>query len=270
LTLSPNPVAAGDTVTATVTVNVIPPGDVQPFGSLRFTIDGMPLDDPTPLNGETALVATLIPSVPGTYTVGISYSGDADTNSSSAAVDETVATPMPPAAPVAAPPAVPPLNKPSVAPTLAASSLREMASTLTTALARRGFAALTTTVETLTAPVSGILQQRVYSPGAPRSATTAASRATKPLLIASARHTFTAAGRGAVRLKLTSAGRKTTRHANSLKIAIVTRFSPSTGTAVVVVKRLTVKAKGKRSARTRVATRGDWRFVMIRARHRRG
>ena len=77
-----------------------------------------------------------------------------------------------------------------------------MASTLTTALRLRGFAALATTIGEAhgTGPAS---RQKVYSPAAPHAARAAA---TKPVMIASGRRRFTAAGAGTLRLKLTSCG----------------------------------------------------------------
>ena len=100
-----------------------------------------------------------------------------------------------------------------------------MASTLTTALRLRGFAALTTTIETIAAG-PGLLDQKVYAPAAPKRAR---APATKRVMIASGRHRFTAAGTGTLRLKLTAAGRRTIRHAKSLKLTIVTRFAPAAG-----------------------------------------
>jgi hypothetical protein len=121
-----------------------------------------------------------------------------------------------------------------------------MTSTLTKALGRRGFGALTSTVQTFTVPGPGLLEQKVYSPAAPKASSAAASR--KPVMIASARHRFAAAGTGTLRLKLTAAGRRAIRHAKSLKLAIVTRFAPRSGKAISVTKRVTVHAKRKRSA----------------------
>ena len=56
------------------------------------------------------------------------------------------------------------------------------------------------------------------------------------------------------------------RHAKSLKLAIVTRFTPATGKAVVATKRLTVRAKPKRSAAGRAGAARGWRLVGVRVR----
>jgi hypothetical protein len=53
-------------------------------------------------------------------------------------------------------------------------------------------------------------------------------------------------------------GRKAIRHAKALKLAIVTRFTPRTGSAVVTTQRLTAKAKVKRASSARAATASDW------------
>ena len=85
-------------------------------------------------------------------------------------------------------------------------------------------------------------------------------------MIASGRHRFTAAGTGTLRLKLTAAGRRTIRHAKSLKLTIVTRFAPAAGTAVVATKRLTVRAKPRRSATRRAGAARGWHIAGVRVR----
>jgi hypothetical protein len=191
-----------------------------------------------------------------TYHVVLAYSGDDSTEPSSTAVDVTVAAPTSTVTSA-------PSTQPSAATNVTASRLNAMAARLAAALRTRGFAALTTTAETLAASVPGLLEQKIYSPSAPKSATTAAAR--KPVLIASGSVRFTKAGRATLRLRLTSAGRKAIRHAKALKLAIVTRFTPRTGSAVVTTRRLTVtaNAKAKRASSARAATASDWGGVQL-------
>jgi hypothetical protein len=111
-----------------------------------------------------------------------------------------------------------------------------------------------------TAPGPGVLQQKVYSPNAPKAAA-ASTRKVKNVLLASAKRTFTAAGNGTMRLKLTAAGRKAIRKGKSLKIAIVTRFAPKAGQPTVAIRRVTVKAKRTKLAATRTLTPSGWRVT---------
>jgi hypothetical protein len=266
LTISPNPATPGATITYTAIVSVPPPGDVDPAGSLQFAIDGAPVGAAIGLGGGVIGFQGSLTAPPGnrTYLVAVSYSGDDDTQPSSASVAVTVAAPAPAPAPAVAGSAA--STAPLAPATLAVARLNAMTSTLTTALRLRGFAALGATTERLTAPGPGLLEQKVYSPAVPHAARAAA---TKPVMIASARRRFTAAGAGTLRLKLTSAGRRAMRHVKSLKLAIVTRFTPATGKAVLATKHLTVRAKPKRSARGRAGAARGWRLVGVRLTGRR-
>ena len=69
-------------------------------------------------------------------------------------------------------------------------------------------------------------------------------------MVASGRHRFATAGVGTLRLKLTNAGRRAIRHARSLKLAIVTRYTPTAGKAVTTTQRLTVRANGHKRGGT--------------------
>jgi hypothetical protein len=87
----------------------------------------------------------------------------------------------------------------------------------------------------------------------------------KNLLIAFGRRTFTASGKRALRLKLTATGRKALRQTKSLRITIVTRFTPVRGKPVIVIRRLTAKTKRKRSSATaRSAASSGWRVLNFR------
>jgi hypothetical protein len=261
LSLSPNPVAPGGSLTFQAMVGVVAPGRVDTFGSLQVTVGGVPLFAPIPLLGNAGFTGTIqAPTLPTTYHVVLTYSGDDNTEPSSTAVDVTVAAPT--STVTAAPSTQPstltsaPSTQPSAPTNVTASRLNAMTAPLAAALRTRGFAALTKTAETLTAPMPGLLEQKIYSPSAPKSASAAAAR--KPVLIASGSVRFTKAGRATLRLRLTSVGRKAIRHAKALKLAIVTRFTPRTGSAVVTTQRLTAKAKVKRASSARAATASDW------------
>ena len=249
LTITPNPATPGATISFSALVGVVPPGDVGPAGSLQFTIDGAPFGAAIGLGNGLIGYQGSLTAPPGnrTYLVAVSYSGDDDTEPSSASTAVTVAGPVPVAAPIATTAAS--VTKVAVA------QLRAMGSTLTTALRLRGFAALTRTTQTLRAG-PGVVVQNVYSPQAPRAARAAAK---KPVVLASGRHRFVTAGTGTLRLKLTSAGRRVIRHAKSLKVAIVTRYTPAEGKAVTVTQRLTVRAKGSKHGRAALAS--HWRLA---------
>ena len=248
ITSSPNPVAPGGTVVFTVTLTVNPPGDVAPEGTVQFTVDGAPLTDPIPLDGATGLTATVTaPTTPQTGTVRAAYSGDANTNPSAASLQQTVAAAAPPA---------------TAAKSVTVQQLTALMKTLTKALKGRGLAALTRTAQTFTAAGPGVLVQKVYSPRAPTSATQSKR---KNVLIAFGRRTFAVAGKRTLRLKLTAAGRKAGRQTKSLRITIVTRFTPVRGKPVIVIKRLTARTKRKRSPATaRSATSSGWRVLNFR------
>jgi hypothetical protein len=221
LTSSATTVGPGQNVDLTAMVAVQPPGDVPTFGSLQFTADGAPIGDPIPLDGAAGVQITVTaPTAPGTYTIGVTYTGDDNTNASSATPVQII---------------VPGPGGPN--PPTTKDALKAMGSTLIGALRKRGFAALSKTTEKFTAPGAGVLTQEIDSPKA------RASKAEKPIQIAKARRSFSGPGQGTLKLKLTAAGKRAIRKAKSLKIAIVTTYKPVAGEAVRVVQRLTVKAR---------------------------
>jgi len=233
LTVSPNPAVPGGTIAYAANVAVVAPGDVEPGGTLQFAIDGVPVGPGIPLGGGVNGFSGSLTAPPGdrTYSVSVTYSGDDDTEPSSASAAERVAAPTTTSTSS---------TSVSTAPTIRVSRLNAMVSILVAALRARGFSAFTSTVQSLTAPGPGVLEQKVYSPSAPKAAIAAAA---KRVLVASGRHRFATAGRGKLRLKLSSAGRRLIRHARKLRLAIVTRFTPTGGTPVVTIQRLTVRAK---------------------------
>lgn len=235
ITTSPNPVAPGGSLTVSAMVSENAPANLEPFGgfygALRLAVDGEAFGPPVPLaGGYYGFAVTLTaPDVPMQNTFSAHYSGDQNTEPSSASLVQVVGLPTTPGAP-----------KPS-----AKDQLKALNNALAAALRRGGFAALGKASQTFTAPAAGKLDLRVYSPKAPKSARASAA---KPVLLASVNRSFAAAGKAKVRLKVTRAGRRAMRRARSMKIAIVSRFTPSGGTAVVVTKSTTLKRSG--TART--------------------
>jgi hypothetical protein len=251
LTSSANPVEPGGKVTFTAMLDVAAPADLDPFGgpqgSFQFTLDGRPFGPPLPLEGYYGYDVTITaPAVPLTAVVGVGYSGDANSKPSSASLPWTVA-------PAATPPAG------GGATPSALSALNAMRTALATALRKGGLKALTSTQQAFNAPGPGVLDQKVFTPTAPKSALKAAK---KPVLIASATRRIAAAGPVTFKLKATAAGKRMLRKARSLKLAIVTRFTPSGGDPVIVVSRLTVKARAKQSATALFGWHG-WRVERL-------
>jgi hypothetical protein len=248
LTSAPNPVPAGGRVEFVATVAVEPPGDVAPHGSLMFSINGEPASDPIPLMGANGvIVEATAPEAPGTDAIEVFYSGDENTNPSGDGLMQVVAPLLP--------------SKPIPVPNEAMTGrLARMTAGLVAALRRRGFAALRRFRHRIAVDGPGELEQKVYSPQAPSSARAAAKR---NVVIASATRRFSAAGSATMRLRLTRAGRRALRRSKALKMAIITRFTPSTGTPSVVRQRLTVRARGRRG---RGATAGPlgWRVSQLR------
>jgi hypothetical protein len=272
---SVNPVVPGGEVDFTVDIGVLPPGAVAPFGTLAFTVDGVTVFGPVPVFGANRVVLrATAPGRPSTDTIGALYGGDANTNPSADSLTQVVASPSQPASPIAGAAASsgaatttasgsPPAGAPATATT--ANVLERMVDVLSAALRSRGLSALGRTKETITVDASGTLNQTVYSPRAPSSAV-ATRKTSKNVVIASVQHRFDAPGAAALQLRLTAAGRRAVRRSRSLKLAIVTRFTPRSGTPVVVVNRLTAKAKGGRSAgRAAASARGlRWRVISVR------
>jgi hypothetical protein len=243
LSSTPNPVAPGGEVEFTASVAVQEPGDSELFGSLQFTLDGAPFGSSIPLMGDDGVIVTAkAPDSPATSQVGVSYSGDWNTKPSSASLTQVVASPAAP--PSGTPTPTPtPTSTPVVTTT---ADLHRMVAKLRDRLRKRGLAGLTGVKEPFAATQPGVLTQAVYSPKAPKKATSAApgsSRAAKNLLIAQGRLAFDRPRTGTLKLRSTAKGRKRIRHARRLHLTIVTRFTPTAGTPVIAVDRMTVRRK---------------------------
>ena len=259
ITSAPNPVAPGAEVEFTVEVAVVEPGDVPPYGALRFTVNGAPLGAPIPLMGYSGVVVTATaPTVPQTVTVGVAYSGDQNTNPSSASLTQVVGATTSPA-PRPALTAPPP---PSGA-TPTAARLNMMVSGLARILRRRGLAGLSGAHQTFDAAEAGVVDQKIYAPSRP----VAAARAQRGrVLIASGRRVFPTAGTGTMRVRLTAAGRRRVRRAHKLKLTILTRFTPTAGAPIVTTRRLSVQRKrgvGATTAAARWDPGARWRRVAV-------
>jgi hypothetical protein len=232
-------------VQLTALVKAVPPGDVTSFfGTLQFTLDGVPVGAPVPLNGAIGYRVTFTaPGVPATSRVGAVYNGDDNTNPSSSTLELTVPG--------------------AGGPGTSAQQLRAMSSSLIKALRTRGLAALSGVAEPFTASGPGVLEQKVYSPNAPKSA--ASSKKKAPIVLAAGRLPFAKAGAGVLKLRLTAAGRRAVRRGKALRVAIVTRFTPTNGKAISIVQRLSVKG-GKR--RKTAGARAGWSMRPIQPAHR--
>jgi hypothetical protein len=229
LTSAPNPVPAGHLLELLADVAIEPGPELAPYGTLQFTVDGSAVGPPIALMGASGVVVTVLaPDMPTAATVGVTYSGDADTESSSASLRQVVAGP--PAAPSAAAPA-------SVAPPVAVTrvvtrtQLTRMVADLIVALKRRGLPGLASARQTLTAPGPGVLQQTV----------TATGRRGKAVALASGRQRFGAAGRATLRLRLTSQGRRLARRGGRRPLTIVTRFVPPGGPSITATRQFVAR-----------------------------
>ena len=266
ITSSPNPNPPGATIDVTIDVSIVPPGDVPPFGTLQLDVNGSPLGDPIPLDGADGVELTLQSSGGArTDTIGVAYSGDENTNPSSASLRQTVqagpgdpatpgapstpgtpatpGAPTTPTGPAAQPPSLVPTapavpvqrTGPPAAATLAVTDLRAMTSGLVASLRRRGLAALRSSVERLAVPGPGVLSQRVtFAPAAKRRG------GSRRVLVASGRQRLGSAGPAELRLRLTAAGRRHARRKTRGTVVLVTRFRPAAGAAVVVARRVAV------------------------------
>jgi Bacterial Ig-like domain (group 3) len=249
ITSSPNPVAAGADLTIGVDVRVLEPGDVDPDGAVQLLADGEPIDDPIYLEGYPGFDVTLTaPSTPLTSTITAQYLGGPDTNPSSASLTQTVIAsislaPPPPAPPPAAP--VPPPSPPATPPT-AAKSLATMVDGLRKTLRSRGIRALNGLSESFAAPAAGRVTQQIYSPTDPRAGSSSKLLATGATRLATART-------AKLKLKLTAAGRRALRRAGTVKLAVISRFTPATGPVTRRTDR--ISARGTRRSRRVVARR---------------
>ena len=251
---SRNPSTAGDDILVTATVSNVST-QITPFGGVIFTVDGEPVTAALPLDEDGQVAIRGGADLPaGVYAIGADYHDDtgypADFTDSHATLTQHV---NPASSPVAAPTPAPATPTPAPAtPTPApaaaqgstsAAQLSAMTATLVKALRKHGLKALTSARQTLTTGGPGALAQKVYS--------AASARTSKTTLLASGRRRFQAAGRGTLRLELSSAGLRAIRGARRVKLAIVTRFTPTTGKPIAVTTRITVRVKQKAATSTR-------------------
>jgi hypothetical protein len=238
LTGSAAQVAPGQSVVLTTLVSVTPPGDIPTFGSLQFSANGIPVGNPYSLDGAIGVRFTVTaPELPGQYVIGVTYSGDDNTNPSSASLTVTVRTPA---------------GGSGGAPAVDKKSLTAVGSTLLRALRKRGLAALGGTPEPFTTPAAGVLEQHVDSPKPLKAA--------KAVRLAAGRRAFRGPASSVLKLRLTAAGRRAIRRGKTLRVAIVTTFTPTKGQPVSVVQRMTVKAK--KGAKTAALDTG-WSLLRV-------
>ena len=247
LTVEPSTVVTGGQLAVTATVTNTLTG-VTPFGSVQFVIDGEFFGDPFELDENGQIAFRLIAAVPpADYLVTAHYADD-----------------IPPI-----PYFLPSAGSQVVRVTAAAAGADHVRGPLRAGAgagsadphggaqagldgARHG-----AYQEAEGARVRGVdrapglhgarpwhTDQSVFAQGARSNASTARAKQT---LIATGRRMFSAAGTGTLRPRLTAAGRRMTKRAKRLKLRIVTRFAPTTGSAVSSVQRATVKRRGRRT-----------------------
>jgi hypothetical protein len=113
-------------------------------------------------------------------------------------------------------------------------------------LRSRGIRALSGLSESFAAPAAGRVTQQIYSPSAPRAGSSSKLLATGATRLATART-------AKLKLKLTAAGRRALRRTGTVKLAVISRFTPSTGPASRRTDR--ISARGTRRSRRVVARR---------------
>ena len=97
-------------------------------------------------------------------------------------------------------------------------------------------------VATFDAPEGGTVTITWYD--VPAGATVAnAHKKLKPIIVAIGTHSFSKAGTGKLKIKLTSAGRKLLKHSKKLNLTAVGTFRPKNSKTVTVKKKFTVKKK---------------------------
>ena len=238
LTTTPNPVASGGQVDVLVRVENVST-NAPVFGAIQFAIDGAPLGDPLTVDDGGTLAITLVADVPpGAYTATANFSepefGDFLPSGDSAL--QRVDAPS-------SPPSPRPPSSPGPAPSLPApqvqrQDLTRMTAQLRAALRRRGLSALKQAVQTFAPQVSGTLTQTVSArpnPGAARQ------------VIARGAVVFATPGAAKLRLRLTTAGRRTLLTAKRLALTIHTRFKPVGTAGVRSTVRVTVRKRGSRT-----------------------
>jgi hypothetical protein len=246
-----------EVVTYTATVTPKAPGASPPSGSIAFldeakSITGCTAQALTP--GSTSSTASCQLSYPASSTHHITarYGGDTGDFSSESTVQTiTVSTAEPQPkeepphkeSPSTTPNSNPTSNGPS--PTAIISSV-QIAALLGQQLVPSGKTAtipallkdggLTMSFKALEA---GTLAVGWYE--VPAGAKLAKRTKAKPVLVASGQMTFSAAGTGKLKVRLTAAGRKLLKHAKQLKLTVEGVFAPGSGASVSVTKGYVVR-----------------------------
>ena len=268
-TSAPAQAPSGADVTLTARVRLDPPADPIPprglDGTLSFAIDGLPMGEFALAGSYTSVSATgAVPDAVGIHRLTVAYSGDASTNPSAAALSFSVTAPP---APWTTAPSAPEPRAASAVPAGASATpsidaqLQHLSSSLVKALRNGGLAALMSTKQAFTAPSAGVVEQRIYRPATPSSG--GAGETSKSVLVACARRRCARAGTAALRLRPPSAGRPLTPGTRSLKLVVVTRFTPTDGKPLTVVRRVTVKARAHSHASTREGASGGRRTPAV-------
>jgi hypothetical protein len=256
VTAEPGTVVTGGEFAVTTTVtNAMT--DFTPFGHVQFLIDGNLLGSETELDPNGQLTVGLVANVPPRdYLLTVLYADHtavvADFLPSSASVLLHVTAP-PPQTPSTQTPTPTAPEQPAVT-VVRKQALMALGGSLIRRLKARGFAALTSSLS-YTAPGPGTLTEAIYAQVGRASASSARA---KQVLIASGRRVFAAAGKGTLRGRLTSAGRRMTKRAKQLKLRIVTSFRPVIGTAVSASQRATIRRRSRNAKPTAAAGETGW------------
>jgi hypothetical protein len=254
-TLRATPAAphVGEAVTYTATVTPKTRGAALPSGSVGFfdegkAIFGCTAQALTPGAASSTTNCQVSYSAIGAHQITARYGGDAGYfGSESAGQTITVSTPEPPHTEpkVVKPPLVAPCCEgPPVSPTpLSTAQLKALlsaqlmpagkAATIAALLKHGGY------LMPFTAPEAGTLSVQWYE--LPPGAKLAKRHKSKPVLVASARQTFAAAGTGQLKLKLTTQGKRLLRHTKRAKLAIQARFIPATGASIEITANSTFR-----------------------------
>ena len=257
---TPDPLVSGGMLDVHVTVANLS-SDVAPFGRVEFTVDGAALGPALSLDEDGRLAVRVITDVPpGTYTLRADYRDDevvarapSFVPSSSTVQVVVVPPPSPASGGQLSPPPLTPAAPPTARTVTRSSLTAAVVVPFVRALKRRGFAALSGPGPTFDAPASGTLTQDVFA----RVPGRAARSGRRLVRISTARLTFAAPGRKRLTLRLTLAGRRAVKQAKRLRLEIVTRYAPTGGAPVRLVKRLRVNRRGNTAAASR-DSRGWW------------
>ncbi|MGC2375540.1 MAG: Ig-like domain-containing protein [Solirubrobacteraceae bacterium] len=252
LQASPASPHVGEVVSYTATVTPKTLGASMPSGSVTFLDEGQPITGCTTqalVPGAASSTASCQLSYPasGTHQVTVRYDGDSGyfgSESATQAITVSVVE-LPHEAPKEPKPplVVSCCDGPVLAPPISVAQLKALlarqlvpsgkAATIPALLKHGGYSF------SFAAPEAGGLTVQWYE--LPKGAKLAGHTKAKPVLVASGKVTFQAAGTGKLNLRLTSAGRRVLRHAKRMTLTAKGTFAPRSGAIVNVATGFTLK-----------------------------